>query len=171
MNDLMIDIETMGNTHDSVMIQLAGIYFNRDTGALQNEFCECIDLQSCLEYGFVTDESTQKWWQEQNQDILSFILSNGKPVYDVMKSFSDFANVNHINVWSHATFDFVIVQNYLKTLKLKPMPYRGAMDIRTLVSLSGINLKKYDWKEKTHDALDDCRFQIKYCVDAMKMLT
>ena len=38
MNDLMIDIETMGNTHNAAMIQLAAVFFDRDTGELGDKF-------------------------------------------------------------------------------------------------------------------------------------
>lgn len=50
------------------------------------------------------------------------------------------------------------------------MRHKDARDIRTLVNLSGIDLKTYDWNKKTHNALDDCKFQVTYCVDAMKKL-
>lgn len=101
--------------------------------------------------------------------MLHDILSKGEPVREVLEKFSNFFTQESI-IWSHATFDFVIVQNYLKTLNLTTMHYRSARDLRTLVDLSGINLDNYDWSRKTHNALDDCKFQIKYTVDALNML-
>lgn len=168
MKDLMIDIETMGNGSNAAMIQLAGVYFDPEgnTGA---EFCANIDLEDSLKRGFVKDPSTEKWWKEQDQNILKAILSNVRPVEETMNLFSVFA-APAARVWSHATFDFVIVQNYLRKLKIRPMPHKGARDIRTLVDLSGINLGSYDWSKKTHNALDDCKFQVQYCTDAMKLL-
>lgn len=179
MKDLMIDIETMGNTHDAAMIQLAGVFFDRVTGETGAEFCENIDLASCLKEGFVETESTKKWWAEQNQEVLQEITNNARPVRDVMREYTDFIKVNsggdpirNVLVWSHATFDFVIVQNYLTKFGLRQMGFRGARDIRTLVDLSGIDLKAYDWTSgKTHNALDDCKFQIKYCVDALNVIS
>lgn len=171
MKDLMIDIETMGNTHNAVMIQLAGVFFDRETGETGREFCENICAESCLEEGFETNEATRQWWAEQDQDVLMAITQNAAPVSEVMERFADFVGTDsELIVWSHATFDFVIVQNYLKTLKAGHLPYRGARDIRTLVDLSGIDLNNYDWSKKTHNALDDCKFQIKYCVDAMDLI-
>lgn len=173
MKDLMIDIETMGNTLNAVMIQLAAVFFDRKTGETGQEFCMSIAPITCEEWGFTKDESTVKWWSEQNQDVLNEILNNPFHVKEVMDSFVEFLgnDLKNLLVWSHATFDFPIVQNYLKTLTESYMPYRGARDIRTLVDLSGIDLEKYDWANgKTHNALDDCKFQIKYCVDAMNMI-
>lgn len=173
MKDLMIDIETMGNTHNAVMIQLAGVFFNRETAETGREFCMNIAEITCEEWGFTKDESTVKWWSEQNQDVLAQIRNNPWHVKEVMDHFVEFLgeDIKDILVWSHATFDFPIVQNYLKILTNSYMPYRGARDIRTLVDISGIDLNKYDWANgKTHNALDDCKFQIKYCVDAIKMI-
>lgn len=171
MQDLMIDIETMGNSHNAVMIQLAGVFFDRETGKTGREFCENVCAESCLEEGFETNEATKKWWAQQDPDVLKAITQNTSPVSEVMERFASFVGTDsELIVWSHATFDFVIVQNYLKTLKAGHLPYRGARDIRTLVDLSGIDLNNYDWSKKTHNALDDCKFQIKYCVDAMDLI-
>jgi hypothetical protein len=171
MIDLMIDIETMGTGNNPVMIQLAGVYFNRYTGELGDEFCKSIDMEDCLANGFEKDPKTEMWWSEQNQDVLKAILDAGEPTKSVMQAFSKFGCHNDINIWSHATFDFVIVQHYLNHFNLRYMPFRNARDIRTLVDLSGIDLDNYDWsKGKTHNALDDCKFQIAYSVDAFNAL-
>jgi hypothetical protein len=172
MKDLMIDIETMGNTPNAVMIQLAAVFFERRTGETGREFCKSLTIPSCEDFGFTKDESTVKWWQEQNQDVLTAILSEGEHALDVMDAFLDFLgkDIKDVIVWSHATFDFPIVQNYLKSITSSYMNYKGARDIRTLVDLSGIELDKYDWTKKTHNALDDCKFQIKYCVDAINKI-
>lgn len=148
---------------------MAGVYFDRHTGETGDEFCMSIDIDSCKELGFKESESTRKWWSEQNQDVLNAILKKSSRAEYVMAEFEKFLSGAEI-VWSHATFDFVIVQNYLRKLGLRQMPFRGARDIRTLVDLSGINLDSYDWSNKTHNALDDCKFQIKYCVDAINAI-
>lgn len=172
MKDLMIDIETLSSSNDAVMIQLAGVYFDRNTGQYGSEFCMNIDENSCLAKGFSISDSTLEWWGKQNPEILKAIRTNCCHVETVMDAFYNFykAGGNSVQVWSHATFDFVIVQNYLEKLKKGFMRHKEARDIRTLVALSGIDLKKYDWNKKTHNALDDCKFQITYCVDAMRML-
>ncbi len=167
--DLMIDIETAGNTSRASMLQLAGVYFDRMTGELGDEFCMNVDEQSCVDLGFHSDKSTREWWATQDQDILKAITENAHPVINVIQEFNDFLK-RGTPVWSHATFDFVIVNNYFNSIDISGMPFRSARDIRTLVDLSGIDLSAYDWSGKTHNALDDCKFQIKYCVDALNAL-
>ena len=173
MKDVMIDIETLGNTYDAVMIQLGACFFDRKTGEIGKTFSVNIDRESCKANGFKENAETLKWWSEQNQEIFNTITTKDLNSVDIaMKSFNDFLGkgVKDLVIWSHATFDFVIVQNYLTSLKAGYLPFRGARDIRTLVDLSGINLDNYDWSKKTHDALDDCKFQVAYCVDAMNKL-
>lgn len=171
MQDLMIDIETMGTGHNAVMIQLAGVFFDRISGQLGEEFCANIRQESCEEYGFVTTPSTVEWWKTQEPLILEGIKKDARDVLFVINDFYNFyQSQKDVKVWSHATFDFVIVQNYLQTLKNSYMYHKNARDIRTLVDLSGIDLKAYDWTQKTHNALDDCKFQVKYCVEALNEL-
>lgn len=170
MKDLMIDIETMGTAHNAVMIQLAGVFFDRDTGELGREFCINISEESCESHGFTKDPKTIEWWNKQDQAILDNIRTDAFPIEVAIISFYKFyLMVKDVKVWSHATFDFVIVQNYLQKFD-RSMNHKHARDIRTLVDLSGINLKQYDWTKKTHNALDDCKFQAQYCVDALKAL-
>ncbi len=166
----MIDIETMGVSHDAVIIQLAAVQFDIETGEIGQKFVLPISMDHCMIEGFRTDKSTQEWWATQNQDILNKILENGMHPETVMEDFSRLMFDNDTKVWCHTTFDFPIVQNYLKHFKKPQMPYKLARDIRTLVGLSGIDLNSYDWSQKTHDALDDCLFQIQYCVDAYRVL-
>lgn len=168
MKDLMIDIETMGNTSNATMIQLAGIYFDRYTGETGKEFCINIDENSCKAMGFMSDQSTVDWWAKQDQNILNNIRSSCNDAVDAITQFHAFYKLGgfDVNIWSHATFDFVIVQNYLQKIG-KYMNHKYARDIRTLVDLSKINLDSYNWNNKTHNALDDCKFQVKYCVDAI----
>lgn len=174
MEDLMLDIETMGVEYDAAIIQIGACYFNRYTGEISKVFCENINLKESVAKGFTVNKSTEEWWQQQNQDILNDILTNNKSPEMVADNFANFLGNPYrrgLSVWSHATFDFVLVNNFLKAFGKKPMNYKSAKDIRTLVDLSGINLNNYDWGAgKTHNALDDCKFQVQYCVDAFNKL-
>lgn len=175
-NHLMLDVETMGVNSNAPIIQLGACLFDSQTGEILQTFCQNINLEdSILNYGLQKDQSTMDWWKEQRQDILEDILTNNKPFHFVMSEFSKFLSANvqykETPIWSHATFDFPLVQNHLKLDGMKTMNHKMAYDIRTLTGLSGIDLNEYDWnKGKTHNALDDCIFQVNYCVDAMRIL-
>jgi len=170
--DLMVDIETVStDTKQAAMIQLAGVWFDRYTGDTYDEFAINIDLIDSLQHGFSWDQRTIDWWIATNKDLFVQLLSNSWSVQESMASFNHFIRGHKIlGVWSHSTFDIPIIQNYLKATGFRLLPYKKVRDIRTLIDLSGIDLKQYDWSNKTHNALDDCKFQIKYCVDAISAL-
>lgn len=171
MRHLMIDIETLGVEHDAIMIQLAGVFFDPETGVMGEEFCQNIDAKSCQALGFTTTESTINWWKKQDPVIIEQLKQNKKSIQETMEDFSKFIGDRYdLIIWSHATFDFVIVQNYLKKLKVGHFIFKNARDIRTLVDLADLNLNDYDWSKKTHNALDDCKFQVSYCMDALNKI-
>ena len=163
--DLMIDIETFGTSSKAAVIQIAGVYFNIEDGEIGETFCASLDIKDVLSHGFIEDEDTKRWWDTQDQEILNEILDNGQPAEDVIKQFSEFSSKAN-RVWSHATFDFVILQEYLKHFNMPLMNFRHARDLRTLVDLSNIDLQYYDKPKFAHHALHDCYHQIKYTVDA-----
>lgn len=176
MSDLMIDIETLGIGPKPVVIQIGARFFDRNTKELGLSFCQSIDPASAEAEDFETDQSTIDWWSKQDQNIYEDIISKGRNVEDVLNDFGAFINSayseyylnwNDIRIWSHATFDFPIIQTYLKHFGIRVLPYKYARDIRTLIDLANIDLNSYNWSAKTHNALDDCDFQINYVCDAL----
>lgn len=170
----MLDIETMGTGPDAAMIQLSAVYFNADTlipyeSAMGKEFDAYLDLQQVKDLGFKVDKSTEDWWSQQNKKVLKDILAKGNNPEKVIRYFRDFVK-DDCYIWSHSTFDFTIVNSYLKYFDYRLLDHRKSIDIRTIVSLADVDLNRYDWSKKTHNALEDCKFQIDYCRDALNGL-
>lgn len=169
MRDVMIDLETFGNGRHAMPVQLGGVFFDRETGELGHQFKRNIDASTAKAFCDI-DASTVYWWLEQDGPARASILAQPRCDFrKAMKEFREFLNPAEC-VWSHATFDFVIVQESLKALGLKTLYYRSARDIRTLVDLSAIDTKMFIQNGVAHDALDDAKFQVKYCVEALKAL-
>lgn len=166
MKDLMLDIEAMGSGPDAVIVQVGAAYFNRNTGNVCDTFLQNVSLASA-DGRF--SGSTIHWWLQQALagNKLTF-LQEAREESNVLKAFREFASDADF-IWSHATFDFVIVQSALSRHGLKPLSYRCSRDIQTLVDLSGLPRDKKE-KINSHDALDDCLYQIKYCVECFKNL-
>lgn len=172
MKDVMLDLETFGNSKTSVIVQIGACYFDRYTGEIGDTFKINIDAESSLREGFDVWGSTIYWWLDQSEDARKSILA--EPRVDVLEA------VNQLNdfikgvkqIWSHATFDFVILKGHFEKLNIKPnFHYRAARDLRTLTDLAGIkDWKKYERVGTHHDALDDCKFQVKYAVDCFNIL-
>lgn len=172
-NHLMIDIETLGVNPHAPIIQIAAVLFDSYTGAHIQEYCANVlqSEQSIAHYGLKPDQSTIDWWAGQPTEIWEAVHVNARPMEEVFPEFIRGLGMigveKHTPIWSHATFDFPLVNHHLQLTGCKPLYYRAARDIRTLVDMADIDLAGYNWNQKTHHALDDCRFQVKYCVDAM----
>lgn len=169
MKDMMVDIETLGTSHDAVITQIGACYFDRHSGEIGKEFSVNISIDDCLRHGLKIDSDTLKFWWVRKPTFLSNTVGLGKAIND-FNSFSRDAEA----VWSHATFDIPIIANACRAIGQKKLPfsYRACRDIRTLVDLSGKKMEKKEKAEdpKSHDGLEDCRYQVKYCVECFNML-
>lgn len=169
--DVMIDLETLGNGPDAAVIQAGAAYFNIDTGDVGKTLKIDFDFASAQKSGGKIDAKTVQWWLGQSPEARASILTeNRKTAVEGFVTLNNFLEgADHI--WSHATFDFVIVSETLKRLDIKPrFAYRAARDIRTLVYLSGLKSFKKERQGVHHDALDDCLYQVAYCVEAWNVI-
>lgn len=167
MNNIMLDIETVANTNNTAVIQVAMIRFDW-TGKLGNSLVIRLNLDEQLRKGLDVNSSTLAWWANTNPQLFKSLLTeNVESVSQALSKICQFITFNDY-IWCHATFDIPILNNLLHKFGFKtPWAYKKCRDIRTLTELAELDLTQYNWdKEKTHDALDDCRFQIKYCCDA-----
>lgn len=172
MYNVMLDIETTGNIVNTAIIQLSMVRFD-EFGNAGDYIHINIDAEEQYKLGAQFTQSTLDWWQETNKELFESITTKDvksvKEALDIVDSFLTTTD----QIWCHATFDMPILDNlyHLAGDRKRPWGYKKIRDIRTIVELSHINLGAYNWeKEKTHDSLDDCRFQIKYVSDAMKLL-
>lgn len=171
MKSVMIDLETLGNGKNACTVQIGACYFDNLTGEIGRKFKLNIDAESAEKAGMQLDASTVKWWLQQSPEAIKSITAD--PKTDFLAAFIRFNAFlsDAEEIWSHATFDFVILTETLKHLGISPkFSFRAARDIRTLMSLAKINPKDYAREGVHHDALDDAIFQIKYVVDAISVL-
>lgn len=168
--DVMLDLETMGTSHIAPIIQIGACYFDRETGELGRRFKSNIKLSSAMEAGMVPDADTIAWWMQQSEEARSSVMSNGLVLHTVLSRLNDFLEGGE-QLWSHATFDAVILTNAMKLCGMWPkISFRGMRDIRTLVDLAGIDIYEMPRVGTHHDALDDCYYQVGYCVECFKVL-
>jgi hypothetical protein len=59
----------------------------------------------------------------------------------------------------------------MKDLEIVPnFSYKIGLDLRTLVYLAGTNVRNHIREGTHHDALEDCKHQVKYCVEALNRI-
>lgn len=173
MKDVMIDLETLGVSTNAPIIQIGACYFDRFTGEIGKIFKVNVNLKSAVKSGAVIDPDTVCWWLQQSDEARKSILAAPNvDIFNAIEQLNTFLS-GCKNIWSHATFDFVIIQETYRRLGIKPsFQYKAARDIRTLNDLSkGLTQKEDHVRDGVHhDALEDAKFQVKYCVAALKCL-
>lgn len=183
MNQLMLDIETMGNTSLAPVISIAGVYFdyNGETGT---EFYRNITLESCYNYGYRADYKTIEWWLRKSKEAQDALFQEPRvDLKDAMYEFFKFQKPSE-TLWCHSSFDFPIVTNIINNkFNFKPnIPYIKSRDIRTIIHLAiqkdpefksviKTLTEERDSKNLHHNANADCKFQIIIVSECMKILS
>ena len=184
--DIMLDLETLAPKENAAIIQIAAVACDLTTGKTFEEFNELVNPQSSVNYGLTIDGETVAWWLSQDKEVVKKVfsssISKGKDLKDTLQQLSKFIeNVkkNHktdkILVWGNG----ILADNrwletaYLKTEEKQPWNFWEDQDVRTLVELGrrkyGIDPKKtLKFKGNVHNAIDDCKHQIRYCSAILK---
>lgn len=174
MNHIMLDLETLGNRINPVIVQISAVQFDLETGAKGKEFDLLITRQSCLDVGLEENESTIKWWSEQEQSAKDKVFGEQLPRVDIeaaLKRFTLFVNdikkdgevylwgngIRADNTWLLAAYKACGIDD--------PIGYNEDLDFRTIhylaKNITGRDVKKeVVFEGVKHNAIDDCKWQI-----------
>lgn len=169
MKRVMIDFETLGNGKHACVVQVGACYFGQMHELPDvRTFKANIDAEDAMRNGAEMDGSTVYWWLSQSPEAIKSITAEPRlPEREAFEQLNDFLK-DADEIWSHATFDFVILMEALKRLGIKPkFGYRAARDIRTLNALSTFDKNSIVREGTHHDGLDDAKHQACYI---MRML-
>jgi hypothetical protein len=173
----MIDLETLGQRPDSVILSIGAVAFNED-GPVDDldPFYLVLNAQDQLDNGRTVTMSTVQWWMDQPKEARDEAfadLDRAVPL-DVALVMLDgwWGRVEGAcgspiqRVWANSPqFDLVILENaYYKAGFHEPWHFRQAHDFRTLKSLVNVtDLAVTDTLVTRagiqHHALDDAKFQ------------
>lgn len=170
MNNIMIDIETLGTDPNSVTLAIAAVEFDK-AGRMGRFFYRKIELQSALNLGLQIDQQTLIWWSTQKPVLFKELFDDAQPLESVMQLFVKWFNPEIKTVWANSpSFDLVIIKNILKKLDLPvPWKYHSERDFRTLKYLFKETVAEVPKPENAHNALADCEYQIN-CVSRVLKL-
>lgn len=172
MDQLMLDIETMGTKSYSAILSIGAVEFNIETGETGKEFYHNVDLQSCIDLGLKIDGDTVMWWMKQSKEAQESLLKNREPIIEVLKKFADFIGDKNYEVWGNsASFDCGLLKNaYYKANLEAPWKYYNERCVRTLSSFAPGIKYNYPKPEIAHNAIEDCKYQIGYCSKIWRVL-
>ncbi len=176
LNQIMLDIETLGNRPTSAIIAIGAAAFNFGSDEKETFYVN-VSGDSCIDLGCTTDDSTLKWWKEQNEEAQKVLTAkDALPLPEALDLFTKWlvkirkqAPKMELNIWGNDnTFDIVITENAFSVCDMAfPWNFWESRSVRTLVFLGqqcGIDPKKtIKRKGVHHNAVDDSLHQIEYC--------
>lgn len=171
--DVMIDIETLGRTPGVAIIQIAAVPFNINTGEVSsNTFKMSIGKGAQIKAGYKWDVNTIKWWKKENPKLFDELSNSSnhyvKVAVEFQKWFRSLPDNQNIRVWGNSNrFDLGIIEGwYTKSIGYKFQPFWNTWlerDVRTLAMLDPKIKSETKFEGTKHNAIDDCKHQIKYC--------
>ena len=143
MNNLMIDLETMGKNKDAPIVSIGAVFFTPETGDIGQEFYTVVSLDSAMKQGATPDGDTILWWLKQSSEARAAIcIDDTLSISDALSELSHFINqhadnTKYLKVWGNgATFDNVILRGaYERAGQICPWAYWNDHDVRTIVTL------------------------------------
>lgn len=158
----MVDLETVGVRPTSGILSIGIVPFDH-TGISDDIFYKRIEVHDSTVLGFTTDESTMKWWNQQNpavrEEAFSGLLGVREVFDDLVIYIKGFKNPT---VWGNgATFDNVLLTNHFDVLRIeKPYSYTADRCFRTLKDL--YPMIAYEKPVIAHNALNDAMAQARH---------
>ena len=173
MQNIMLDIETLGTSANSVILSIGAVEFS--DSELGKEVEIFIDSESCTDHGLVIDARTVMWWLSQDDAARSELLKRtGVGLDEAVLQLHNAFDWKGKKVWCNGTdFDFPILSSACKAVGvLEPWQYWSKMDFRTLKNL----LPKKTYNELkvdpviAHSALADAKAQAQSTINILKFL-
>lgn len=164
MLNVMLDIETLGTNSNSVILSIAAVEFDFESGKTGRTFYQKIDLQSAVDIGMKIDTGTLVWWMDQSKEQMKEMFEDPKPIKEVLSEFKYWLQGEKKILWGNGPrFDLGLMANAFKLIGEEiPWNYYDERCVRTLSDLAP-EVRKLIPRKEAHNALADCYYQIEYC--------
>ena len=167
MNNVMVDLETMGNGPRAAIVAIGAVEFDPDSGKIGREFYQEIYLEDSVANGGVIDASTVLWWMQQGDVARAAVYS--KDGINLLPALLQFAQWLRecgpgVKVWGNGSpFDNVILRSAYSALHMDaPWEFWNDRCYRTLKNLRpDIGFARGGTH---HNALDDAITQARHAI-------
>jgi exodeoxyribonuclease VIII len=159
MNNVMLDLETMGLSPTSAIVSIGAVRFDFQTG-LGDTFYKVVDLESAVNSGLNLDASTVQWWMQQSDAAREVFKQQGEPLSVVLMEFARWLGApKEVVMWGNGSdFDNVILRNAYEVRKqYVPWMFWNNRCYRTVKSL--FPEVKPETPVIKHHALEDAKAQ------------
>lgn len=173
MQNIMLDIETLGTKPGCVILSIGAVEF--DDNGLGDEFEVNIDVEDSANFGLVIEPRTVMWWMEQNEAARNKVCTPGEKLLTALMNFTHAFDWQNKKVWCNgANFDFPILDAAFDTMGIPtPWMYYNTNDYRTMKNLAGKKVvneiqKAHGQEFVAHGALDDAKQQALNLIGILK---
>jgi len=172
-NDIMLDLETYGNTPGSMILSIGAAAFDDYTGEIDAGFYTVV-FEGGKDFGLHRDEGTVDWWKKQSDGARQVLKDCRQPdaprlpaALDMLDDYVRRFGGRDAQVWGCGSdFDNALVRSAYRAVDVAREPawmFWNNRCYRTLKSLYGASA--IDRRGGTHhNALDDARAQAEHCI-------
>lgn len=185
MDNVMIDLETLGTRPGSVIFSIGAVFFDETgVGTGMDRFYDVINVASCCVAGLRGDVNTINWWNVQSPDARAeyrkAFSEESNSLKSVLEAFSCWlvargpANgTGSIKIWGNgAAFDNALLAEAYKAAGLEPAwKFYNDRCFRTLKSLPRAKALEPKNQGTPHHALDDAVHQAYWAAEILRMLS
>jgi len=176
MTDLMVDMETLGTTADSVIMSIGAVPFNLETGVVSEEgFYVSVSIDSNFDFRRRVSEDTLIWWMGQDAAAKQVFNEPKVALPEALVMFSDYVGqttLDTVRPWSNgADFDIPMLAHAMRQQHMTP-PWKfwNARCFRTYKELPGAKAVPKPTGGVAHNALSDAYNQAVHLVAIHKAL-
>jgi hypothetical protein len=182
MNNLQVDIETLGLDRDAIIIQIGAVLYSDDFTEWAT-FDRSINIDAQEEAGCTVTQSTMDFWEKEikegrvSEEREKYLFASENYPAEVAGEFSRWlSEQGEFRIWTnHLLFDAVKLDHFMEKFGAAPFTsstrYNRIEDLATLkyaaFTINPDEAKRQsdmmyaDFDGNQHDAVDDCRFQMR----------
>lgn len=176
MNNLMLDLETLGIRPGCIVISIGAVLFDPDSGALGQPFYSVISAWKSKESGLEENEDTINWWKRQSKEARKTLIEatddQAPDPVDVFREFNeyihDFSDPKKVLLWGNGSdFDNAILVAAYEKLGA-PLGW-NTFNHRCFRTLKNMRPEIKVTRSGTHhNALDDAITQAHHAIQILK---
>lgn len=162
---VMIDLETLGTTVDTVILSIGAIRFDPETFAVaKRRFYMLLTIEPQLQLGRTISADTLRWWLRVGDKGRNAITDEGQPrhhIRDMLTHLQQYLEGVE-GVWGNgASFDNAILEHASSKMDIELWPFWANRCFRTFTNQFDPERELRE-KSNDHHALGDCWNQLRW---------
>lgn len=164
MNNVMLDLETMGTRPGSVIVSVGAIEFDPQSARLGRTFYQTCSIASAVDVGLAMDPETVTWWLQQSDNARAELTKAKGDLKSVLAAFKHWLGQcpADVRMWGNGSdFDNALLAEAYRIIG-EPVCWKfwNNRCYRTMKSLHpNVKLER---EGTHHNALDDAIYQAKH---------